>query len=278
MIFTSTPRKNPRSRGKLPLLKSQKGCLGLAKPRGRRGRRPKASATGNNNKNWYNSNYTSLSRNQVVLLVYFSNMYLYPDNEPIIMRLNHVKCVHAVFDLRTVLYCIHRLIVLLFPFISPKYCCHLFFTGNFPRIWNVDSTKKICIGGLTWFIPLCAVVVAHNQIENYLQPEELGQMYPHQLLINQQSHELCPKWVLLLNHLFCSSFNFVPMELHLNFHVNIIYPDPCFKVCWIWPKTEKVDLEKFWNLMLMKASARYLAIIMKSCWHICIEMILCQLN
>lgn len=82
--------------------------------------------------------YTSLSRNQVVLLVDLSNMYLYPDNELIIMRLNHVKYVYAVFDSITVLYCIHRLIVLLFPFIISKFFPSLFFKCNFPHLKCVE--------------------------------------------------------------------------------------------------------------------------------------------
>ncbi len=45
--------------------------------------------------------YTLLSRNQVVLLVDLSNMYLYPDNELIIMRLNHVDYVYTVIKSNT---------------------------------------------------------------------------------------------------------------------------------------------------------------------------------
>ncbi len=45
--------------------------------------------------------YTLLSRNQVVLLVDLSNMYLYPDNELIIMRLNHVEYVYTVIKSNT---------------------------------------------------------------------------------------------------------------------------------------------------------------------------------
>ncbi len=49
--------------------------------------------------------YTLLSRNQVVLLVDLSNMYLYPDNELIIMRLNHVECLYCY----QIKYCINIL-------------------------------------------------------------------------------------------------------------------------------------------------------------------------
>ncbi len=45
--------------------------------------------------------YTLLSRNQVVLLVDLSNMYLYPDNELIIMRLNPVEYVYTVIKSNT---------------------------------------------------------------------------------------------------------------------------------------------------------------------------------
>ncbi len=45
--------------------------------------------------------YTLLSRNQVVLLVDLSNMYLYPDNELIIRRLNHVEYVYTVIKSNT---------------------------------------------------------------------------------------------------------------------------------------------------------------------------------
>lgn len=45
--------------------------------------------------------YTLLSRNQVVLLVDLSKMYLYPDNELIIMRLNHVEYVYTVIKSNT---------------------------------------------------------------------------------------------------------------------------------------------------------------------------------
>ncbi len=45
--------------------------------------------------------YTLLSRNQVVLLVDLSNMYLYPDNELIIMSLNHVEYVYTVIKSNT---------------------------------------------------------------------------------------------------------------------------------------------------------------------------------
>ncbi len=45
--------------------------------------------------------YTLLSRNQVVLLVDLSNMYLYPDNELIIMKLNHVEYVYTVIKSNT---------------------------------------------------------------------------------------------------------------------------------------------------------------------------------
>ncbi len=45
--------------------------------------------------------YTLLSRNQVVLLVDLSSMYLYPDNELIIMRLNHVEHVYTVIKSNT---------------------------------------------------------------------------------------------------------------------------------------------------------------------------------
>lgn len=78
--------------------------------------------------------YTSLSRNQVVLLVDLSNMYLYPGNELIIMRLNHVKYVYAVFDLITVLHCIHRLIVLFFHLLFPSSLIYFFCKCNFPHI------------------------------------------------------------------------------------------------------------------------------------------------
>ncbi len=45
--------------------------------------------------------YTLLLRNQVVLLVDLSNMYLYPDNELIIMKLNHVEYVYTVIKSNT---------------------------------------------------------------------------------------------------------------------------------------------------------------------------------
>ncbi len=45
--------------------------------------------------------YTLLSRNQVVLLVDLSNMYLYPDNELSIMRLNHMEYVYTVIKSNT---------------------------------------------------------------------------------------------------------------------------------------------------------------------------------
>ncbi len=63
--------------------------------------------------------YTLLSRNQVVLLVDLSNMYLYPDNELSIMRLILLsnQILHKHIPHGSTSYCINRLIVLLFPFI-----------------------------------------------------------------------------------------------------------------------------------------------------------------